>query len=262
MSALSSRRGEVARYRPGCGNVRQLTDTLRRGYVPSSHAPAASVSVYFGLFTGVLSVPGEFSFDDAQAFLKKYCQSCHPGKSGVGGFGLQRVATQESLRTEGEKWSSLRVRVINGEMPPRNSPAPPVDLREQFSDWVKKSLRAEACAAGITPGRTLIRRLNRDEYAATVRDLLDMHMDIGRRCRRTGRAERASTMQRKHYSCRRCIRRSTWKWQSSPSTLRPKNSSRGNKILIAKPGPGVSPDQAARKILQNFLPARVPAPRR
>ena len=72
----------------------------------------------------------------------------------------------------------------------RNSPAPSVDLREQFSDWVKKSLRAEACATGITPGRTLIRRLNRDEYAATVRDLLEFIWTLRRRFRRMGRAER------------------------------------------------------------------------
>ena len=197
---------------------------------------------------------GEFSFDDAQAFLKKYCLSCHPGKSGVGGFGLQRVATQESLRTEGEKWSSLRVRVINGEMPPRNSPAPSVDLREQFSDWVKKSLRAEACAAGITPGRTLIRRLNRDEYAATVRDLLDMHMDIAKALPADGAGgegfdNAAETLFLSPLHSEKYMEVAKFAIDFAAKEFKSRN-----KILIAKPGPGVSPDQAARKILQNFLP--------
>ena len=66
-------------------------------------------------------------------------------------------------------------------MPPKGAPAPSVDQREQFTALGRRTaLRAEACAAGVTPGPAPIRRLNRDEYTATVRDLLDIHMDIGR----------------------------------------------------------------------------------
>lgn len=64
-------------------------------------------------------------------------------------------------------------------MPPKGSAAPSVEQREQFADWVNASLRAAACAAGIVPGPAPVRRLNRDEYTATLRDLLDMHMNIG-----------------------------------------------------------------------------------
>ena len=117
------------------------------------------------------ATPAGYSFDAAQSFLRTYCQACHQGKTPAGGFHLDRVGAKESLKTNPQKWTSLTTRVVNGEMPPKGSPAPPLDLREQFSKWVNINLRAEACATGIAPGRSLIRRLNRDEYTATIRDL-------------------------------------------------------------------------------------------
>ena len=93
-----------------------------------------------------------YNFQESQIFLNTYCQKCHPGKSGAGGFGLQRVNTPESMRTDQQKWSSLSLRVKNGEMPPKGAPAPTLDLREQFTDWVETTLRSEACADGISAG--------------------------------------------------------------------------------------------------------------
>ena len=55
-------------------------------------------------------------------------------------------------------------------------------------------------------------------------------------------------------SCRRCIPRSTWKWPKFAIDFAAKEFKSRNKMLIAKPGPGVSADQAARKILKGFLP--------
>jgi mono/diheme cytochrome c family protein len=95
---------------------------------------------------------GSFTFEDSQGFLKTYCQGCHQGKSPAGGFAIQRVSTPESVHAETQKWSSLSARVRNGEMPPRGAPAPPIDQREQFTQWVNTTLRADVCAAGITPG--------------------------------------------------------------------------------------------------------------
>ena len=119
------------------------------------------------------------SFESAQQFLTMHCQKCHQDKAGAGGFKLQRIASKDSLHADGEKWKSLAMRVKNGEMPPRGAPAPTLDERESFTQWVESSVRAEACGAGISAGPSPIRRLNRDEYSATLRDLLDMHLDIG-----------------------------------------------------------------------------------
>src|SRR5437588_4538476 len=120
-----------------------------------------------------------YSFESAKTFLKQYCQTCHQGKSPAGGFDLQRVDATSSLQTDAERWSKLNTRIRNGEMPPKGSPSPDIDQREQFTGWVDAALRSQACAAGITPGPSPIRRLNRDEYTATIRDLFDIHLDVG-----------------------------------------------------------------------------------
>src|SRR5688572_21122386 len=74
------------------------------------------------------------NFDSAQKFLKTHCQSCHNGKTAVGGFALQSLRTPESLRKETHKWASAAARVKNGEMPPKGAPVPPLDERESFTD--------------------------------------------------------------------------------------------------------------------------------
>src|SRR6478735_9572140 len=105
--------------------------------------------VFGAMCARVIATEGDYSFDNAQVCLKKYCESCHQPKAAVGGFSLQRVSTPESFRTEAQKWTSLKARVTNGEMPPKGAPAPVLEEREKFTQWIDKSLRAEACAAGV-----------------------------------------------------------------------------------------------------------------
>src|SRR5437667_4021042 len=119
-----------------------------------------------------------YSFDDAQAFLKSHCQICHQGNAPASGFDLQQIASPVTIRSEAQRWNKLALRVRNGEMPPKGIPVPPADQREAFVNWVTASVREAACAAGAMPAPSRMRRLNRDEYAATIRDLLDIQVDI------------------------------------------------------------------------------------
>lgn len=139
---------------------------------------ACSASLW--LVSVAMAEPENFSFADSQTFLHSYCRSCHEGGSPAGGFHLGRVNSPASLKTHSQKWTSLAARVRKGEMPPKGAPTPEFELRDRFAGWVQSALRTEACASGIIPGPSAIRRLNRDEYAATLRDLLDIHLDIGR----------------------------------------------------------------------------------
>jgi hypothetical protein len=65
------------------------------------------------------------------------------------------------------------------EMPPRGQPAPTPDERDALADWIDGTLRAGVCAVGFAPGPQPLRRLNRNEYAATIRDLLSVHFNAG-----------------------------------------------------------------------------------
>lgn len=201
-----------------------------------------------------LTAQESFSFDQAQSFLKTYCQACHQGKSAVGGFNIQAVNTPASLESNPQKWTRLNLRVIHGEMPPKNAPAPTLDAREQFSKWVDESLRNAACSTGVKPGPAHIRRLNRDEYTATVRDLFDIHLDIGRAFPADGAGgegfdNAAETLFLSPLHSEKYLEVAKFALDFAA-----KEYKSHSKIFVAKPGPGVTPDQAATVILQKFLP--------
>src|ERR1051325_6703021 len=88
-----------------------------------------------------------YTFNDVQNFLKVNCGACHGGATPAGGFDLQQIASQATLKSEAARWNMLAVRVRNGEMPPKGAPVPPGDQREQLVNWITVSVRAAGCAA-------------------------------------------------------------------------------------------------------------------
>ncbi len=111
------------------------------------------------------------SFDNARPFLKQYCQACHSGAKPAAGLSVETVPAAA--------WNRIATRVRNSEMPPRGAAAPLLNEREAFLRNIDEALHTEACSTGMRPGPSPIRRLNRDEYNATVRDLLDVHINAG-----------------------------------------------------------------------------------
>jgi hypothetical protein len=123
--------------------------------------------------------PMPLNFDGAKGLLNTYCGACHAGESAIAGFNLDQAADEASLLSRPQRWSSAARRVRDREMPPRGQPAPTPDEREALADWIDGTLRAGVCAVGIDPGPQPLRRLNRNEYAATIRDLLSVHFNAG-----------------------------------------------------------------------------------
>src|SRR5262245_42005161 len=108
---------------------------------------------------------------EARIFLNTYCVKCHRGEKAKANIDLTGFQTTESMRTEPKIWGNIIARVRDGEMPPVGSPAPTPKEREQFVEQTRKPLVAAIRAAGAKPGPAPLRRLNRTEYVATVRDL-------------------------------------------------------------------------------------------
>src|SRR5687768_6440267 len=119
------------------------------------------------------------SFDHVQSVLKQYCVGCHQGARAAGKIDLTQYRTPESVAAARGTWTRVLARVRGSDMPPKGSPAPGIDDREKFLYWVEGALHQAACAGGLVPGPSLIRRLNRDEYSATIRDLLNIQISAG-----------------------------------------------------------------------------------
>lgn len=208
----------------------------------------------FAAFLATASLHAQYTFDHSQQFLREYCEKCHQDKSPAGGFRLSRVADPASLSTDANKWLSLTNRVKNGEMPPKGAPAPSIDAKEKFANYVQDAVHTAACAPGIVPGRALIRRLNRNEYAGTVRDLLDMHMDIARSLPADGAGgegfdNAAETLFLSPLHSEKYLEVAKFAMDFAAKEYKSRA-----RIFVARPGPGVTADQAARKILETFLP--------
>lgn len=228
-----------------------MNGRLHTHFVPVGLRLPAACIIAAGLAAGA---DASYSFDSGQQFMKTYCAGCHIGKTPAGGFNVGALDTPESFRTKPELWNSLLARVKNGEMPPKGVPAPTMDKREAAIDWVQSSLRAEVCSAGISPGRAPIRRLSRAQYAATLRDLLNLHVDVAGGLPADGAGgegfdNAAETLFLSPIHAEKYLDAA-----KLALTYAAKDPRSRAKFLIAKPEPGVTPEAAARTILKEFLP--------
>lgn len=193
------------------------------------------------------------SFDTSQQFLKQYCAGCHGAKP-LGGFQTSQVSTPASFAKDSRAWTRLKLRLENHEMPPQGSPAPSLDAREAFTRWVDAELKREACAAGITVGPRPLRRLNRDEYTATVQDLLDIHLEIGASLPADGAGgegfdNAAETLFLSPLHSEKYVETARLAMDFAAKEFKSRK-----RLLVARPGPGLSEEAAARQIAAAFLP--------
>ena len=118
-----------------------------------------------------------FDLAGGRQFLKTNCAACHGGKPAAGGFDINKLAPPESFRERSELWTKAALRVHNGEMPPqiRGSPGAARGVcRVGAGEPAKRGL-----CGGYRARPAPARRLSRSQYTATVRDLLNLHVDIG-----------------------------------------------------------------------------------
>ncbi len=194
----------------------------------------------------------QYSDIEGQQFLQSNCGACHAGKTPAGGFEIAKLASPASFREIPEAWTKAALRVRNGEMPPGGALA--LEHREAFATWVQKNLRTAACAEGMTPGAAPARRLSRSQYTATIRDLLNLHVDIGSTLPADGAGgegfdNAAETLFLSPIYAEKYLEAA--KLALDYASKDPRSRA---KFLVAAPSPGIRPETAALTILQEFLP--------
>ena len=110
----------------------------------------------------------------AKPFIQQHCVGCHGAATTKAGYRIDLIGTDFSAATVADHWKEVIDRINAGEMPPKESPR--LDARQSlaFVTWVNEQLRQVDLDAKKAGGRIPMRRLNRDEYANTVRDLLKL----------------------------------------------------------------------------------------
>ncbi len=109
--------------------------------------------------------------------LVKYCRECHSGSEPKGELSLEPLIKRAALADDRQSWDKVAQKLRAGEMPPEEQPQPSAAERKRLVEWLEGVLARSACDGPRDPGRVTLRRLNRNEYNNTIRDLvgIDFH---------------------------------------------------------------------------------------
>jgi mono/diheme cytochrome c family protein len=114
-----------------------------------------------------------------QAWVKQYCISCHnsrtqsPANEPVN----LETASLTNLLPQAATWERVLRKLSVRAMPPQGMPHPTEAEYVGFTTWLASSLD-RAWMGKSTPGRYVVHRLNRTEYANAIRDLLALEIDV------------------------------------------------------------------------------------
>ncbi len=112
-------------------------------------------------------------------FFRNHCFACHAGEEPLSGMALDRDFSLEGVQRNRKQWQTMLRVLRNNEMPPAERPRPPAQDVEQVAAWIEAELSNYNCEMGRDPGRVTLRRLNREEYNNTIRDLLGVDFRPG-----------------------------------------------------------------------------------
>src|SRR6185369_965500 len=94
----------------------------------------------------------------------------------TGGLSLE-AANLQSVPAHPEIWEKVVRKLRLGVMPPQGARRPDAAVLDALATSLERELDASA-AARPNPGRPVLRRLNRAEYANAIRDLLGLDVDV------------------------------------------------------------------------------------
>ena len=97
----------------------------------------------------------------------EHCFSCHQGESAEAGLDLSMLARDLSDPENMRRWVLVHDRIQSGEMPPETEPRIEAELKRKFI----ASLSADLQLAESNQNDVVLRRLNRNEYENSVRDV-------------------------------------------------------------------------------------------
>ena len=118
---------------------------------------------------------------ETTAFIKMHCIDCHNAGSARAGFRIDLLTEDFTAGNNTNLWKEVMNKINSGTMPPKTKMRP--DAKEAFAvaSWVAKKLDETTKTAQGAGGRVPIRRMNRVEYANTVRDLFSLDENYARR---------------------------------------------------------------------------------
>jgi len=112
--------------------------------------------------------------DQLRPFFQAHCIDCHDGADAEGGLDLSTLDGDLGDAELMRRWVLVHDRVATGEMPPKDEPRP----AEAEKSKALTTLASALTAADRARSDVVLRRLNRNEYENTIRDLFDVYVSV------------------------------------------------------------------------------------
>ena len=110
------------------------------------------------------------------AFLKQYCITCHNQQLKTAGLALDALDITR-VGADAETWEKAVRKIRTGMMPPGGARRPERAVLDGFASQLEASLD-RAAVPGANLATPALHRLNRNEYANAIRDLLALDVDV------------------------------------------------------------------------------------
>ena len=121
----------------------------------------------------VHSTPSEGFESIVKPFLARHCYECHGNKGEPEkGLNLQSFEAVASLVEHRDRWDMVVEKLRASEMPPIEEEQPAEERRQAVAAWIANELERIDRTTPPDPGRVTARRLNRNEYNNTIKELL------------------------------------------------------------------------------------------
>ncbi len=110
------------------------------------------------------------------ALFLKYCADCHTDGGMEGSLALDELLKAGDPVAHRPKWMAVWKNLRSQLMPPSDQPQPTPEEKQQLQGWIETAV-FKLDSRHPDPGRVTIRRLNRNEYRNTIRDLLGVEFN-------------------------------------------------------------------------------------
>jgi mono/diheme cytochrome c family protein len=147
---------------------------MKRLFYPSALLGLGLLAILPSLEGQVASAADSDGQHQFSSMLTTYCVACHSTRLKTGGLALESVDLQTPANNA-EIWENVLRKLRGHQMPPPGSPQPPAKDVASFVAWMEGSL--DANTQGPKAGYVPLQRLNRTEYAASVKMLLGVEVN-------------------------------------------------------------------------------------
>ena len=110
--------------------------------------------------------------------LDRYCIECHSHEHAEAKIAFDRFDRQAVAFEDAAVWLKVLDVLEGGNMPPADSLRPTVEEIRKVIDWIENDFLVAQCGKAARSASVVMRRLNRQEYDNTIRDLLGLELHL------------------------------------------------------------------------------------